>query len=132
MVSNKKTGEATLLVVVVFLLGVLLGGLATHIWGGHIWAARAPLSHRDQVISDLTRELDLTPQQKQQVTAVIDKKMADIHDLYAPLEPQREQIREKGRDQIRAVLTPEQNAKFDAFLKKLDDQRPPSTQDVPK
>ncbi|MFY9752450.1 MAG: hypothetical protein WBS18_02375 [Candidatus Acidiferrales bacterium] len=132
MVSNKKTGEAAALVAAVFLLGVLLGGVVTHFWGDRVWGAQTAMSHRDQVISELTHDLSLTPAQRQQVTAIVDKKMADVHDLYAPLDPQREQIRERGRDQIRAVLTPEQKTKFDAFMQKLDEQRKQSGQESGK
>ncbi len=36
---------------------------------------------------------------------------------------QIEHIRQKGRDQIRATLTPEQTPKFEEFLKRLDEER---------
>jgi Spy/CpxP family protein refolding chaperone len=34
-----------------------------------------------------------------------------------------EQARQKGRDQIRAILTPEQKPKFEEFLKRMDEER---------
>ena len=36
---------------------------------------------------------------------------------------QIEQVRQKGRDQIRAILTPEQKPKFEDFLRELDQKR---------
>src|SRR6267154_1402803 len=36
---------------------------------------------------------------------------------------QIDQVRQKGRDQIRAILRPEQKPKFEEFLKNLDQER---------
>jgi Spy/CpxP family protein refolding chaperone len=36
---------------------------------------------------------------------------------------QFDQLRQKGRSEMRAVLTPEQMPKFDEFLKRLDEER---------
>lgn len=122
MEKNDKGWEAVTLVLVVFVLGVLLGGIGDHLWGMRVWGGQSrPMTHRDQIIDDLTRELNLTPQQVKQVTAAVDQKQEDINKLYAPLNAQRDQIRQQGREQIRAVLTPEQQKKFDNFLAQLDE-----------
>lgn len=124
MENNKRSGEAAVLVLAVFVLGVLLGGLGDHLWGKKVWGGPpTPITHRDQIIDTLTHELDLTPEQVKQVTAAVDQKQMEIEKLYAPLDAQRDQIRQQGRDQIRAVLTPEQQAKFDAFLSRLDETK---------
>jgi flagellar biosynthesis chaperone FliJ len=78
---------------------------------------------RDQILSHMTRELDFTPQQLQVVTQIVDDTHGQIRALYAPLDPQREQIRQKARERIRAVLTPDQKPKFEDFLRRLDEQR---------
>ncbi len=36
---------------------------------------------------------------------------------------QLDQVRQKGRDQIRAILTPEQKPNFEEFLKKMDEEK---------
>jgi Spy/CpxP family protein refolding chaperone len=43
-----------------------------------------------------------------------------IHDQ---LDAQLEQMRQKGRAQVRAILTPEQLPKFQDFLKRMDEER---------
>jgi len=122
MEKNNKGWEAVSLVLVVFVLGVLLGGVGDHLWGLRVWGSQPhPMTHRDQIIDDLTRELNLTPYQVKQVTAAVDQKQAEINKLYAPLDAQRDQIRQQGREQIRAALTPEQQKKFDSFLARLDE-----------
>ncbi|HUB17499.1 MAG TPA: hypothetical protein VL990_02620 [Acidobacteriaceae bacterium] len=124
MDKNNKSWEAVTLVLVVFVLGVLLGGVGDHVWGARVWGSQpGPLTHRDMIIDNLTRELNLTPQQVKQVSAAVDQKQAEINKLYAPLDPQRDQIRQQGREAIRAALTPEQQVKFDQFLARLDEAR---------
>ena len=125
METNKARGEAAVLVVVVFLLGALLGGVGTHVWGEHIWGrVREPgLPPRDQVITDLTHELQLTPDQQKQLGTIIDETRAQWRAMYAALDPQHEQIRQHGRERIRAILTAEQLPKFEQFMQRIDEQR---------
>jgi Spy/CpxP family protein refolding chaperone len=125
MESNKTNREAALLVMVVFVLGIVLGGLAVHVWGDRIWAQQ-PMNgtkSRDQVVADFTRELSLTAEQQQQLATVVDDTRSRWRALYAPLDEQHEQIRQQGREKIRAFLTPEQRPKFEDFLRRLDEQR---------
>ncbi|MGC1830282.1 MAG: hypothetical protein WA663_07715 [Candidatus Acidiferrales bacterium] len=127
MEKTKARGEAALLIAVVFLLGVLLGAVATHMWGERVWgqqnaysAGRKPVN---QVVAEFTKELQLTLDQQTQVAAIIDDTRAQWKALYAPLDAQKEQIRQQSRARIRALLTPEQQPKFDAFMQRLDEQR---------
>jgi hypothetical protein len=117
--------EAAVLVFVVFLLGLLLGGVGSHLWDERV-LGQEPVNTkptRDQVVNDLTQRLELTPDQQKQVAGKIDETRAKWQALYAPLDAPREQIRQQGRANIRAVLTPDQQFKFDDFLKRLDEQR---------
>lgn len=126
MENTKGRGQAAILVVVVFLLGALLGGLGTHIWGEHMrGGVRMPgtLPPRNQVIADMTRELRLTADQQKQLATIIDETRTQVLALYAPLEPQHEQMRQHGRDRVRAILTPEQLPKFDQFIHRVDEER---------
>jgi hypothetical protein len=129
MRSNNARIEAAVLVFVVFLLGILLGGVGDHLWDervqGQEQLAAKPNTKptRDQVINDLTQRLQLTPEQQKQIAVTIDDTRAKWQALYAPLDERHEEIRQQGRAGIRAVLTPDQQLKFDDFLKRLDEQR---------
>jgi Spy/CpxP family protein refolding chaperone len=125
MENSKTRGEAAILVLVVFVLGVLLGGLGNHLWGERVWGHAfppGPPSHT-QIVSELTHELQLTPDQQQQLGVIVDDTKAKIHAAYAPADAQREQLRQQGRARIRAILTPEQLPKFEAFMARIDEQR---------
>ncbi|MGD1211977.1 MAG: hypothetical protein ABR973_11545 [Candidatus Acidiferrales bacterium] len=134
MGTNKARREAAVLFLVVFLLGLLLGGLGSHLWGERVWGGSAPVNTRptrNEVIAQCTHELQLTPDQQKQLAAIIDDTRSKWAALYAPLDPQREQIRQDGRAHIRAILTPEQQLKFDDFMRRLDDQRKKDTAERP-
>lgn len=125
MENSKTRSEAAMLVLVVFVLGVLLGGLGNHLWGERVWGRQtspAPPSHT-QIVSELTHELQLTPDQQQQLGAIVDDTKAKIRAAYAPADAQRDQLRQQGRARIRAILTPEQLPKFEAFMARIDEQR---------
>jgi hypothetical protein len=124
MENNRARLEAAVLVFVVFLLGLLLGGVGSHLWDERVLGQDVNTKPtRQQVLDDLTERLQLSPDQQKQIGGMIDDTRAKWQALYAPLDSPREQIRQQGRANIRAVLTPDQQAKFDDFLKKLDEQR---------
>jgi Spy/CpxP family protein refolding chaperone len=132
MNESSAKRRAVLWVTVVFVLGAALGGLFGYFYGHRntVAAANPPLSEaqrRAQRVEQLTQELGLTKDQKQQ----LDSALSQLHAEYKSLREQSnqqlnsemDQARQKGRDQIRALLTPEQKPKFEEFLKRLDEER---------
>jgi hypothetical protein len=127
METNKTKREAAVLVFIVFLLGLLVGGVGNHVWDEHVQGrenqvpgARPP---RNQVVGELTRELELTSDQQSQLGAIIDQTRAKWDALEAPYQPEHERIRQEGRQRIRSILSPDQVKKYDAFMQHLDEQR---------
>jgi len=125
MPNDKTRREAAALVIAVFLLGALLGGLGGRLWDQRVRGEQPPQGprSRDQIVAEFTHELDLTADQQKQLAAVVDDTRSKWKALYAPLEPQHEEIRQRARDRIRAFLTPEQLPKFEEFVRRLDEQR---------
>ena len=126
MQNSKARLEAAALFVAVFILGVVFGVFGNHVWAQRVSSDAAKINTkptRDQVVQDLTTRLQLTTDQQKQVATTIDDTRARWQALYAPLDAPREQIRQDGRAKIRALLTPDQQLKFDDFLKRLDEQR---------
>lgn len=126
MATTKAKREAAALFFVVFLLGMLLGGVGSHLWGERVWGQTKPVNTnptRAQVIAECTHQLQLTPDQQKQMIAIIDDTRAKWAALYAPLDPQKEAIRQEGRARIRAILTPQQQVRFDEFMRQIDEQR---------
>src|SRR5215472_9619157 len=106
MQTSKARREAATLFCVVFLLGVVLGVFGSHVWAGHVSGQRIEPHkgpHRDQIISNFTRELELTPAQEQRLAAIIDSTQAKVRSLYTATDAQRDQIRKDSHEQIRAI-----------------------------
>ncbi len=125
MANNKARREATALVFLVFVLGVVFGGVSDHLWRVRAESEQPPNTKptRNQVMNDLTQRLQLTSDQQKRIGVAIDDTRTKWQALYAPLDAPRERIRQEGRAEIRAVLTAEQQVKFDDFMKRLDEQR---------
>jgi Spy/CpxP family protein refolding chaperone len=84
------------------------------------------------LVNALTHELQLTPDQQQQLGAIVDDTRAKIHAAYAPADAEREELRQQGRARVRAILTPEQLPKFEAFMHRVDEQRKRDEAEHPK
>ena len=127
MNENSARRKAALWVGTVFVLGAALGGVIGYLTAHHsASAANPPLSEQERrarKVEELTREVSLTPTQSQQLDAILQQKHAEAKVIHEQADAQIDQIRQKGRDQIRAILTPEQKPKFEEFLKRLDEER---------
>jgi Spy/CpxP family protein refolding chaperone len=127
MNDSSATTKAALWVGTVFLLGAALGGVLGYL-SAHRTASAAnpPLSEpqrRARRIEQLTRDLSLTPAQSQQVDAILLQRHAEAKVIHDQTDAQIDQVHQKGRQQIREILTPDQKPKFEEFLKRLDEER---------
>jgi Spy/CpxP family protein refolding chaperone len=128
MTETSTTRKAALWVGLVFLLGVALGGLGGYVFAHQKYtvtnaAPTTDAAKRAQKVQELTRLANLTPEQSQQVNAIIADIQSELKNIRKPLEPQFDEAREKGRERIRAILTAEQKPKFEDFIRKLDEER---------
>jgi Spy/CpxP family protein refolding chaperone len=68
-------------------------------------------------------ELNLTDQQTAAVRTILDETRNEYRAVRKELRPRFEEPRLKARARIRALLTPEQQQKFDAMVAQQDAQR---------
>jgi len=123
--------KAAFWVGLVFLLGAALGGMIGYVFAHRSFAA-APAVLTDkaktqQKVERLTRELSLSNEQREQLNVIITDVQGQYSAIRKTTEPQIDVARQKGRERIRAILTPEQKPKFEAFLQKLDEERKKNT-----
>ena len=115
--------KAIVLVVVLFVLGIALGSVGAHMWDGHVIASQR--HHRPS--EELKQELQLSPDQTKQFDQIMTDWRGKFQGLGAQerseWDPKYDQIRHEERNNIRAILTPDQKVKFEAFLKHLDEER---------
>ena len=127
MSDASVTRKAALWVGVVFLLGAALGGMIGYVFAHHTAMAAPPqmneAAKRAQKVQRLTQELDLSAEQQKLLDVIIASVQAQYKAIHQSTEPQINEARQKGREQIRAILTPEQKPKFEEFLKRLDEEK---------
>jgi Spy/CpxP family protein refolding chaperone len=70
-----------------------------------------------------TRDLNLTPDQQSQIQSILNDTRSKYADLHQKLDPEYEQVRHLGREQIRQILTPDQRPKFEELLRQIDEDR---------
>lgn len=137
MNGTSATRKAALWIGLVFLLGAALGGvlgfLVAHRYS--VSAASTPLTEperRARRVEQLTRELSLTSTQSQQLDTILSQIHAEYKSIHDQSDAQLGQEREKGRNEIRAILTPEQKPKFEEFLQRLDEERKRNAPPAPR
>jgi len=126
MDANQGNRKAVLLVFVLFLLGIGLGSVGTYLVTEHVQAARpqATLVHNPaHTMATYTRDLNLNVEQQGQVLAILNDMRAGYAALHEKLDPEYEQVRQRGRERIRQALTPEQRPKFEELLRQIDEDR---------
>lgn len=90
------------------------GGFAGNGWHGH---------QHQFAMQHLTKSLNLTPDQQAKVQPLIDQARPQIIAIHKDAMQKTQAIMDKTMSQIRPMLTPEQQTKFDALQKARQDMR---------
>ena len=88
---------------------------------------KLPQGLRMDLLRDLDRELQLSPEQHGRVEKIITEGQERNKQLWERIQPQMRREMQETREQIRAVLTPEQVKRFEELMK----QRPQRKGDEP-
>ena len=126
MDANQGSRKALALVFLLFALGIALGSVGTYVVTTRVMAARpvaAPAHTPGRTMAIFTRDLNLTADQQNQIQAILTDTRGKYAQLHEKLDPEYEQVRQQGRQHIRAVLTPEQLPKFEDLLRQMDEER---------
>ena len=121
--TGRTTLKIWLVLLVVFVLGSVTGAALTGLYrsraGGGAEARERAMHER---FEKMRSELSLTDQQTTSVRTILDETRTEYRALRAELRPRFEEPRMKARARIRALLTPEQQKKFDALVAQQDAQ----------
>ncbi len=121
LTGNTKL-KVWLVLVVVFALGSITGAALTGLYRSRAGADRPEKAMHDR-FEKMRTELNLTDEQTKAVSAILDETRNEYRALRAELRPRFEEPRQKARARIRALLTAEQQQKFDARVAQQDAQR---------
>jgi Spy/CpxP family protein refolding chaperone len=113
------------LIAVVFVLGCITGGGVSALYraryGGDL-AGGGPGGPRRMMHEKLKRDLALTEEQSTQVQTVLEDSRKDFRDAFNSC-PQLKEARDNSAARIRALLTPEQQQKFDEIRARREEER---------
>ena len=86
--------------------------------------------HKRNRLQHMEKELNLTPEQSTQIKAIHKARKAQAHQLIEAAggdreaaKPELKKLRQESMQEVRAILTPEQQTKFDALKEKRKDGR---------
>lgn len=110
----------------IFVLGCVTGAALDSAY--RLRAAGHPRpAHRQQGRNDffkaLQNNLDLDARQTEQIRAIIDETRDGYRQLQTEVRPRYDSLRRDGRARIRALLTPDQQQKFDQMTAERDARR---------
>ncbi|MGC3991424.1 MAG: hypothetical protein QM796_17415 [Chthoniobacteraceae bacterium] len=108
--------KSILAVCAIFILGLVCGSLLTVRVIDHklqTVVRSGPEGVRALVLQRLTRQLHLTPDQREKVQAITEKTMAELQASRRKIAPEINQTMEMALSEIRTILNPEQIRKLD-------------------
>jgi Spy/CpxP family protein refolding chaperone len=128
MTEHTVQQKATFWLALVFVVGTALGAVLGYAFAHRSYAAAAPTQltaeqRRAQKREQLSREVALTAEQQNQVNAILDEAQTEYKAIHAISDPQVDAVRQKSRDKIRQILTPDQKPKFEEFIRRMDEER---------
>jgi len=120
-----EKSRASLYILLIFLCGIVSGALATNLWTnwGRTRAAQGaqadsppPLSRTQRLVERFTREMNLTPEQTQQLTVILDES-------WLKYQRKEDATRAESRNRIRRILTDQQRVKYEEIIADADRRR---------
>lgn len=92
----------------------------------------SPAFWRFEFLRRAQRELDLSVEQRQSVDKILKESQERTRAIMEPVEPQIRAEMQRTKEQFRALLTPEQQKRFEELIKKpIHQKRPPGTTSKP-
>lgn len=129
MTPRAKTRLKIWLVIVgVFILGGVTGALLDGVYRLRASGNDRPGMHRrggkdENVFERMKSDLNLNDQQSTEIRAILEQARNEYRALRSEVRPRYDAVRQNARAKIRALLTPEQQQKFDAKVAEHDARR---------
>jgi len=111
----------------IFILGIAAGALGVSVYYRGIesgrpsgWTGRFD---RERYVKQMTEAVGLQPEQMGALNAILDETREGFLALRARLRPQFDEVRQRARVRIRGILSADQQGRFEAFVKRWDEER---------
>ena len=120
---TKSRLAASGLLALVFALGALVGGAATMLADRTRHGADRIGDRPGGFVQYLKEELSLTADQEHRITGVLDRHQPAMDSIWGLVRPQFEAERQTVRQEIRALLEPDQLKKYEVLIARRDSLR---------
>jgi Spy/CpxP family protein refolding chaperone len=114
-----KNAKAIIGVVLIFVLGIACGTLLMHMSYKsrmEAFVSGKPGMREEILLKRLSQKLDLDEQQRAAVREIIRGTQAEMKEIRKQYRPQMLLTLEKGRAEVRKILRPDQQTKYDQFI----------------
>ena len=111
----------------IFILGIAAGALGVSAYYRWMEAGRPSgwtgKFDRERYVKQMTETVGLKQEQMGAFNAILDETREEFLALRSRLHPQFDEVRQRARQRIRGILSPEQQSRFEEFLKRWDEER---------
>jgi Spy/CpxP family protein refolding chaperone len=108
----------------IFLLGGVTGAALNNVYRiRNGWHGSFEQRGREGYVEGLRHRLSLNDEQTTQIRTIMDETRGEYRQLRTEVRPRYDASRQRARTRIRALLTPEQQQKFDAMVAERDAHR---------
>jgi len=128
--NGESRRKARLWLGLVFVLGAAIGGVFGYAFAHRTWAASPATvqtlsepERRAKRIAEMTKEVELTPEQATSIDGIIHQAHDEMKGIHEKADADVDAVRQKAREQMRQLLTPEQRPKFEAMVQRMDAER---------
>ena len=112
--------KAQLVIGLSFLFGAATGGLSTYLF----YSQRPQLTYSvTDVTNELTKRIGLETTQRAQVEEILSESRKQYKQVREQMRLQNQTVREATRTRIRTILSPEQQTRFDDWVREADAKR---------
>ena len=126
--------KVILATLVIYTAGLFTGAIAVRLttdWAKPTRSPRPSLGQlpppyvmREEFVRRLAEEVRLSPHQKERILKAVRESQERFQELYALIGPEVSEEMQYVREAIRAELTPEQEHRYDEFMRKLQRRKP--------
>jgi len=120
-----KKWKLIMSVALVFVLGLLAGSMGTGLYVKHRFRPpkKDPSEMRAFILERFSQKLDLTEEQRKVFKRIIDQVREKLEEHFRKTHSEIGQIVKPGFSQMREVLSPEQQERFDELLERFERHR---------
>lgn len=113
---KRNQWAALLLAALLFVCGAGIGALADHLYEGRSVSAKNAEDFRQHYINEMQSRLKLTPDQMNQLEAILDDTKARVKAVRDSYHPAMMKIKQEQISRVKSILTPEQIPAYEQLV----------------